>query len=256
MRRIVVVLLAVLMLSTPVATASQPSQPAPDQQAMQLLTQAVELEIQALDLYWTNWFKSKGWAEPWVTYRLIYPGETVRTNCSMGTISGDEDNAYYCDKDASNFNGSLNSGYIYLPMGPLLEMFLGNMWDRGTISQGNAAAIGNLAAVAIVAHEWGHHVMYDAWHQFSTRGVVLPQAPNLELFADCVAGNFMQIYETVDDLSSDEVSYILQGLALIADPEPNSGTHGTASQRQEAFSLGYYGGPQSADRCFGTYWPA
>jgi predicted metalloprotease len=160
---------------------------------------------------------------------------------------------------------------IIIPIGSMVRMIQGDIWGRPMEGEDFP---GMYATVVITAHEFGHFLTFEIYEWFALQGVNihLAEPPNVELLADCIAGEFMDTFNGGADVgfTSTDVQNMVTALGLIADPSPNSGTHGTADQRGLAFLRGYsaqpdpYGAPappanQSSDTgkrlCFDTYGP-
>jgi hypothetical protein len=215
-----------------------------------------DLEMQALDLWWTSIFLDGGWDEPMVAYVLVQPGETYTSECYWEedeplVITGETESAYYCDYDVAPVNGEDQNGVIWLPVAPLLTVMSGDIWGLGEVSHPEYLPI------AIIAHEFSHHVQAELWHQAGDEGTYVPwpEKQNMELVADCLAGTFMAAFDQVEEIADDDLTGIIQGFMLVGDPLPTMDDHGTASERALAFTNGYFA-TDGVNECLGTYWPA
>jgi predicted metalloprotease len=99
--------------------------------------------------------------------------------------------------------------------------------------------IGDFAAATIIAHEIGHHVQ-------TLRGVLGVLSIQRELQADCLAGAWAISAGAKGLLETGDFQEAARALFEAADP---TGTpwfapdaHGTATQRQQFFTLGFNGG--------------
>ena len=105
--------------------------------------------------------------------------------------------------------------------------------------------IGDAGPVVALAHEWGHHLQ-------ALRRVTPPRTPaqsvNYESQADCIAGAWTKYaggqgwLELPDDL--DDVGGLLQA---IGSRETSRRDHGTATERANAFQLGYRDGSKGCN---------
>ncbi len=199
----------------------------------------------ALDLFWVPIFAEVGLQEPMVLIMTLRPDEVFFSQCGIA-VTGLTDNAFYCPKDSWNMNGVQYFGVLVLPLLPLAEMSAGDMWGRGTIPAGS------YASVAMISHEFSHHIVDEFALQM---GIPLPTNPNSELIADCLAGRFMGLLDEYQNLTAEQIDAILIGWGLIGDSSPDINSHGTPAERNEALSIGYYGGNDAELKCFQTYWP-
>jgi len=244
-------LLAILLVPGPAGAAGED----PDDDPLTLLVEVIDLEIEALDLWWTGEFAATGWEEPEVYYVLVLPGERYTSDCidyegDPLVVTGETENAYYCDVDSMEVDGVTWHGVIYLPVQPLLDILAGNMWELGEVPNPQYVPI------AIVAHEFSHHIVAEFEHQADDQMIPLnlPEGENFELIADCLAGAFMAQFDLVSELGQDDLSGIIDGLILIGDTDPDMNDHGTASERVLAFSTGFYR-DHAIGECMEAYWP-
>lgn len=99
---------------------------------------------------------------------------------------------------------------------------------------------GHFAGVAVVAHEWGHHIA-----SLRGTGQPAPFSVQRELEADCLAGAFAGGYETeTGDVKSYE-AFARTFFRLGSDEYETTswfgaGEHGSPNQRLVAWSLGYF----------------
>jgi predicted metalloprotease len=120
---------------------------------------------------------------------------------------------------------------FYCPDGDFLA------WDEQLMDAGYRQ-IGDAWVYLVIAHEWGHAVQARL-----RRGQVSVAA---ELQADCLAGATLQ--GSVDDgtlfLEPGDSQEIADTLAAVADDYPwsDTGSHGDAQERTDAFSAGAQGG--------------
>lgn len=222
------------------------------EEILDLTQQMVDLTVQALDLYWTDWFLDNDLEEPWVLIQTLGPDDSWTSNCILATgdqlvVTGLMNNAMYCGVDsAEDASGNLIDGVIILPLFPLAAMAGGNMWGRGQIPPGN------YAPVAMIAHEFSHHVQDEIARQ---TGSPWPENPGIELLADCLAGRFLGIWNDAEPLADEQIDAILLGWGFIGDLTADQQSHGTPGQRRFALGLGFNSGEDAPEACMDQYWP-
>jgi hypothetical protein len=256
--RVVILVCALLLAISPGAgTASASDAPlrGPVEQVEEILSltqQVVDASVQALDLYWTGWFLDNGLQEPWVLIQTLTPEQSWTSNCvdtngNPVVMHGLTNNAMYCSADrAEDAAGNLIDGVIILPLFPLANMVAGNMWGRGEIPPGN------YAPVAMIAHEFSHHIQDELRIQL---GAGWPANPEIELLADCFAGRFLGIWNDAEPLDDAQIDAILLGWGFIGDYNADQKSHGTPGQRRFALGLGFNSGDEAPEVCMGEYWP-
>jgi len=213
-------------------------------------TAYVEAVIKHADIVWTNWFKAQGLPEPMVGYKIIEPGESYQSSCRIGgqnVFAADYPNAFYCPTDMN----SVDAGMLVIPVSTMAKMWQGDIFDRQV---GDGKLVGDFAAAAIIAHEFGHHIADEL---SADKGVSQPGNPNIELIADCFSGVWTYGVHLDDLLAPNDETVALNALGVIGD---NLGSHGTSAQRQTAFEIGA-GGTTNDPRggvpqnCTAAYWP-
>ena len=216
-------------------------------------TEYLTAVIGHLDTIWTNWFIGEGYSEPFVGYALIQPEEAFVSNCpinGINTFPYDYPNAIYCDLDKNQWD----AGIIILPTGTMANMWTGNIFTRQVE---DIRFTGDFAAATIVAHEFGHHIQFQLATDLGKTG---PTQPQSELIADCFAGVWAYSVAVDGYLEEGDVDEAMNALAVIGD-NPGSGvSHGTASERSNAFAIGLYGtvaDPRGGvpQNCIAAYWP-
>ncbi|AOW93011.1 metallopeptidase [Rhodococcus sp. WMMA185] len=152
------------------------------------------------------------------------------------------------DSDGPRFCGDstedvVNAGYCSL------DHTIG--WDRALLVPEVAEKFGTVAAVSVLAHEYGHAVQTKAGiaDADTTGGIVREQQ------ADCFAGAFMRhIAEgksphfTLN--TSDGLNKVLAAAVAIGDTDPNDpeNVHGSPFERVTATQIGFTDGPPSCIR--------
>ena len=99
--------------------------------------------------------------------------------------------------------------------------------------------VGDIGAVAFLAHEWGH-LMQQRLGSQATRG------KHMELQADCLSGLFIAWQESQGHFRAMDIPAAFDNMCRIGDPNPSTwfdpNAHGTCQERMNAFSTGYQGG--------------
>jgi predicted metalloprotease len=140
-------------------------------------------------------------------------------------VSADQDGPFYCSRD--------NTVFLEVPF-----------FQKEIVPDGDAAT------ATVVAHEWGHRVE-DQLGLFDDPRFT--EGPRMELTADCLAGVWLASQFQHNALDPTDVREALTALSKAGDnpgAPPTSDPHGTAAQRQAAFTKGYNDG-KSGD-CFST----
>src|SRR5713101_2667866 len=186
------------------------------------LTSTVSATRQALETYWSQHFSavsSNAWAPPvgWVTYTDVAPPSGA--SCAPKSWSN---NSFFCRLDDK----------IYLDLD----------WLRKLESE--FAGGSDVAVVAIVAHEFGHHLQLLHQRQFN-----LPIGKELE--ADCYAGVFLDAVDAgklSQRLAAGDVARALSTIRGIADTPFaadgwfNATSHGGPPERAMAMATGFLTG--------------
>ena len=204
--------------------------------------------IQSLDDYWAD-------AMPGLGAQLALPGIVVfdnSTQSACGTASA-ATGPFYCPTDQT----------IYLDVA---------FFDELETTYGSSG--GPLAQMYVVAHEYGHHIQ----HQLGVFDVADTSqtgegsdSVKVELMADCLAGVWAGHAATtkdadgvtlIDPLTDQDVSDALSAAAAVGDDRiqqqatgsvnESAFTHGSAAERQAAFTTGYTKGTATACDSFGV----
>lgn len=204
--------------------------------------------ITSLDDYWSD-------AMPALGKQLTLPGIVVFDN-STSTACGTASSAsgpFYCPTDQT----------IYLDVA---------FFDELESKYG--ASGGPLAQMYVVAHEYGHHIQNELGvFDVANRGDTGADSDSVkvELMADCLAGVWAGHAATTEDangvtliqpLTQQDVNDALSAAAAVGDDriqqqatghvDESAFTHGSAEERQNAFTTGYTKGTATACDTFGV----
>jgi hypothetical protein len=217
-----------------------------------------------LELHWATWFDGRGLPAPAAGIKSLLPGDPPHiSQCRNAkgepqVVLPETENAGYCEKDISvAADGIEVRGLIIIPVMPLVRLLRGDIWGNTDLPQERLQATPPshmmYFMLAIIGHEWGH-VVEDSLKRRT--GFPPPAGANSELFADCLAGEYVRLFSP----PGGAVMTVRSALGQIADPE-EGGSHGVATQRIEAFDIGFEPPAPSDDPalpkadCFATYWP-
>ncbi|MBA3531457.1 MAG: neutral zinc metallopeptidase [Ardenticatenales bacterium] len=160
--------------------------------------------VQEIDTFWRKHFESRGL--PYRSPQVVAYQALIYTEC--GEL--EPENAGYCPTLQTIY---YDSNFLT----HLLQLF------------------GDFAPIAVLAHEWGHHVQ-------SELGLLHSSSVERELQADCLAGVFTNDAGQRTLLDEGDVEEGANLIFLVGDPEetpwddPNA--HGSGPQRHDAFSRG------------------
>lgn len=175
--------------------------------------------------YWSTQFASWGFAQPQMYYEFPETAADATTRCG-----GAEPLMQYCSLD----------NMITFSQQTAIDLWngkYGSLTNSGT---------GDMSVAVLVAHEYGHAIARQL-------GYGSIPAANGERLADCLAGVWAQGAEQRGILASGDVAEAASALDLLAE-HPEFGikdnTHGTGTQRVQAFSTGWYHG---AAVCVSSY---
>ncbi len=168
--------------------------------------------FQILNDYWAGVFAGAG-----LTYEAPNVVQvTAPTYGACGPMRPEEENAFYCARDAT----------VYL-------------FPQFMEKQRNS--LGDYAPISIIGHEWGHHIQ-------ALLTVSRADSKRFELQADCLSGVFMDQVEQMQLLDAGDFIEALDMSRAVGDdtlglPVDAPGAHGTAEERIKSLVRGYGGGP-------------
>lgn len=208
-----------------------------------------------LDRTWQNWFAELDIEETTPGRVLIEPGQGFRSEClesSGDVLTSDFANALYCTLDTEpDGQGVERKGSVILPVTTFADI-----WD-GKLFGSDSVMLGDFTAATIVAHEYGHNVMYRLADAYGMSKSQYPRGNDAELLADCFAGNWAGTVFARDDLSIREIAQAAVLIFRIGDPLPNQG-HGTSVERIQALTRGFTEKLSAGGQpitCLKNYWP-
>jgi predicted metalloprotease len=178
-------------------------------------------DVNSIQKYWS------GAVQGYTIATTVFFTDQVQTGC--GTATSDV-GPFYCPQDKR----------VYIDLA-----FFDDLRSRF------GAKGGPFAQAYVLAHEYGHHVQ-DLQGLLSGRGSVAT-----ELQADCYAGVWAaHAVQTgyIVDLTQADIADGLDAAAAVGDDRinpgssPESWTHGSSQQRQDAFSTGLHGGSAASCR--------
>ena len=166
-----------------------------------------------IDSFWAGEFAANG--ADYYAAGITPVTEVVASSC--GDFGPYDNPAAYCPVD--------DTVYVSVPLGQEIR-----------------TTIGDFAWIAVLAHEWGHHVQ-----------LVLGIEPELtidrELQADCFSGAYANRALRQGYLQEGDLTEAMVVTVLSADPieldETFAGAHGSSDFRVTAFFRGYLGGSPS-----------
>lgn len=164
-----------------------------------------------IDAYWQRTFQGSGFAYRPPSGVRQYQGSTLTGGCGPAS---DDNAAFYCPADEA----------IYLSSTGLKRWGL---------------VAGDFSYVAILAHEWGHHVQHLVGIDRTGRA-----DEAFELQADCLAGAYAQDAKTRGMLDPGDVTEAVETAINAADPidTPSTDPHGINDDRVTAFMKGFLDG--------------
>lgn len=177
----------------------------------------INLALSDINGFWkgefTTLFPGKQYVSP-KSFYYYYPGQVppVDKSCLPSDPKYLAGNAFYCPPDMSI------------------------SWDEAFMWQ-EYKTTGDIAPVAIIAHEWGHHIQHLS--------VVPNYSIQRELQADCYAGLYIKYAEKAGELNSGDVERAMYAFYTVGDEKYDDSSwflpnvHGEPDQRALAFLTGY-----------------
>ncbi len=164
-------------------------------------TGSVNTLIPDVNTFWTASMRGWGWLAYYRTPSVYFYNSTI----------------YACGTTLYASNSFACSGYY------LGQIYIGTGWTQSLQN-----TYGDYATGVILAHEWGHEIMYDlGWSSRTTTGS--------ELFADCLAGMYTHYGLLVSHkLDASDYWEGYNTLRAIAGSD-----HGTPDQRSGWYQYGY-----------------
>ncbi|WP_336792641.1 neutral zinc metallopeptidase [Gordonia malaquae] len=208
-----------------------------------------------LDATWQQWFAELNIEGISPGRELIAPGSSFTSECAEPgepALTSDFPNAFFCPVDElPDGVGVKRKGSIILPV----ETFAG-IW-QGKLLGSKGVMLGDFTAATIIAHEYGHNVMWRLMDAYKMSESQLPTGNDPELLADCFAGNWAATVFARKDLSLKEIAQAAALVISVGDPAPNQG-HGTSFERIRALTRGFMENFSSQGQpltCLKNYWP-
>jgi uncharacterized protein len=164
-----------------------------------------DLVVPDLDKFWTMTARDNGLTYTSPKVRLFQAGDLVMSPCGNEIVGGH----MYCPQNST----------IYLDLSAKSDASFARLWwqDR------------DFSVVAIVAHEWGHHVQRQLGLMQGGRSV-----RQIELQADCMAGLYARYAELTGKLDPGDLE---EGVTIAL--ESGDPSHGTGRERSQSFMVGY-----------------
>lgn len=226
-----------------------------DENAASTVPKYLTTVLDDLDTVWPAWFTQLNITRVTPGRVLISGSDTFTSECTDEdgkTVAVDSDfpNAFFCPKDTQKDGaGHPRTGSVILPVQTFADI-----WDGKLMGQ-RGFLLGDFSASTIVAHEYGHNVMYRMADAYGMTPEQYPTGDDTELLADCFAGNWLATVYRRDELSVKEIGQAVVLMASVADPVNGMG-HGSIPARVSAISRGFgVTGDSAPVTCLKKYWP-
>lgn len=210
-----------------------------------------------LEVVWQDWFSQLNIEEASAGRALIASGDKFRSECFDDDEEGLQDgipsnfpNAFFCPRDTQpDGGGTKRKGSVILPVDTFADIWQGKLMGSKGIM------LGDFSAATIIAHEYGHNVVYRLAMAYGLDEG--PSGDNSELIADCFAGNWAATVFGRKDLSFTSMAQAAALVISIGDAEPGQG-HGTSAARAMALWTGFTDNLKRQGQpgdCLKRYWP-
>lgn len=169
-----------------------------------------DVVLSDIDAFWAAEFAANG--QDYYAAGIVPVSDVVFSSC--GEFGPYDNPAAFCPLD--------DSVYHSVPLGQEIR-----------------TTVGDFAWIAVLAHEWGHHIQH-------LMGIEPELTIDRELQADCFSGAYAQRALQQGFLQEGDVTEAVVITILSADPieleEMAEGAHGSSDYRVTAFMEGYFGG--------------